>query len=383
MHPRLHGLSVPFAVVLVLFQLAVPIVIASQDGTFARREIASKSDTARYREIVRHPGTPYRDFDVEYPPGALAVFRAAGPRTYDGFRHRLFALQVVCQALIVFLLFRFWSGRTGWSYLLLSAPMLFVVYSGFDLVSVALAVGAATLLKERHPVAGGTGFVAGAFTKLWPVVLLPSLLIARRARAFTTAIVTGVVGLGAWIAWGGPGGVGQVVSYRGAHGWEFESVPGSLLRLLTRAPLRFEAGSWRVGAPPRALSVVFALVLLGVVSGIWWLAAQRPALPGVAETGAIAAVLVCGTLLSPQFAIWVMPFAAIAAAGGARGIERWALAVGLLTLLDRIVFDPAHPALVRTELVVLGRNVVLVGLLVAAIRELRPVAVSPKVPVAA
>jgi hypothetical protein len=113
MHPRLHGLSVRFAVVLVLFQLAVPIVIASQDATLGRRQIASKSDAARYREIVEQPGTPYRDFDVEYPPGALAVFRAVGPRTYDGFRRHLFALQVACQALIVFLLFRFWSGRAG------------------------------------------------------------------------------------------------------------------------------------------------------------------------------------------------------------------------------------------------------------------------------
>jgi hypothetical protein len=261
--------------------------------------------------------------------------------------------------------------------------MLFVVYSGFDLVSVALAVGAATLLRHRHPTAGGVGFVVGAFTKLWPIVLLPSVLVARRARAFGVALAIGVAGLGAWVVWGGAGAVGQVVSYRGARGWEFESIPGSLLRLFTRAPLHFEAGSWRVGAPPRALSVLFGLALLGVVARICWLAAQRPAAPGVPEAAAIAAVLVCGTLLSPQFAIWVMPFAAIAAAGGARRIERGALAVGLLTLLDRIVFDPGHPGLLRTELVVLGRNAVLIGLLVVAIRELRPVAVSPPVPVAA
>jgi hypothetical protein len=366
-------MSVRFAVALVLFQLAVPVVIASQDAKLGAREIASVSDAARYQEIVEHAGTPYRDFDVEYPPGALAVFRAVGSDTSDGFRRHLFALQVVCQAVVVFLLFRFWGGRAGWSYLLLSAPMLFVVYSGFDLVSVALAVAAATLLRCRRPVAGGLGFVAGAFTKLWPVVLLPSLLVARRFRAFVIAVAAGVAGLGAWIVWGGPGAVGQVVSYRGARGWEFESIPGSLLRLFTRDALRFEAGSWRVGAPPRVVALLCTLVLIAVVARVWWLAAQRPQIPGVAETAAVTAVLVCGTLLSPQFAIWLMPFAAIAAAGGAGRIERWALAVGLLTLLDCIAFDPGRPGLLRTELVVLARNVVLVGLLVVAMIELRRV----------
>jgi hypothetical protein len=376
-------MSVRFAVVLVLFQLAVPIVIASQAARFDRREIAAKSDIARYRAVVEHPGTPYRDFDVEYPPAALAVFRAADPGTHDGFRHHLLVLQVVCQALIVYLLFRFWSSRAGWAYLLLSAPMLFVVYSGFDLVAVALAVGAATLLRARHPVAGGLGFVVGAFTKLWPIVLLPSVLVARRTRAFVVALATGVVGLTAWAVWGGAGAVAQVVSYRGARGWEFESLAGSLLRVLTRAQLRFEAGSWRVGAPPRIWSVLFAMLLIGAVARIWWLAANTPAADGVAETAAVAAVLVFGTLLSPQFAIWLMPFAAVAAAAGVRPIERWALAVGLLTLLDRIVFDPGRPGLLRTELVVLGRNAAVVGLLVVALRELRPTAVRPRVPVPA
>ncbi len=266
MDPRPHGMSVRFAVVLVLFQLAVPVVLASQDAKLGAREIASVSDAARYRAIAEHAGTPYRDFAVEYPPGALATFHAVGPDTADGFRRRLFALQVVCQALVVFLLFRYWSARAGWSYLLLSAPLLFVVYGGFDLVSVALTVVAATLARHRRPVAGGLGFVAGAFTKLWPLVLLPGLLVARQFRAFAIAPAAGGAGLVAWIAWGGTGAVGQVVSYRGARGWEFESIPGSTLRFLTRGALRFEAGSWRVGDPPGIIAGLVTLALIGVVA---------------------------------------------------------------------------------------------------------------------
>ena len=107
--------------------------------------------------------------------------------------------------------------------------------------------------------------------------------------------------------------------------------------------------------------------------GIWWLASRRPELPdGVAETAAVTALLVFGTLLSPQFVIWPLPFVAIAAGAGcrpARTVGRRGRAV--LTLLDWICFDPHHPDLLRSEIVILARNVALVGLLVAAVMALR------------
>jgi len=64
-------------------------------------------------------------------------------------------------------------------------------------------------------------------------------------------------------------------------------------------------------------------------------------------------------------------------------LQAWALAAAGLTLLDRIVFDPARPALLRTELVVMARNVALIGLLVVAIVEIRRVAPVVRAPVTA
>ena len=122
-----------------------------------------------------------------------------------------------------------------------------------------------------------------------------------------------------------------MLTYRGAPGWEYESLPGSVLRLFTRGALRFEAGAWRVGAPPRAASLILSVLLVAAVAAIWWLAARRPDLPdGVAETAVIAALLVFATLLSPQFLIWLLPFVAITAASGSSRIERWAGATAVL-----------------------------------------------------
>jgi hypothetical protein len=270
------------------------------------------------------------------------------------------------------LLFRVWGKRSMWSYLVLSTPMLFVVYTGFDLVGVVLAVGGAALVRRRHPYAGAAGFVVGAFTKLWPVVLLPSLLVRKQTRAFAAGTALGLVGLASWTVWGGTGAIGQVLTYRGARGWEYESLPGSLLRLVTGDALRFESGSWRVGAPSRAIGGGITVLLVVVVAGIWLVASRRPEIPeGVAETAVVTALLAFGTLLSPQFMIWPLPFVAVAAGAGFERLERWAAAAATLTLLDWIFFNPRHPGLLRNELVILGRNAALVGLLVAAIMALR------------
>jgi hypothetical protein len=374
MRRRLPALAFAGAVAVVVFQVACPIAIAAQRSHLDTGLFSTQSDAARYRTVAATDGRPYRDFDVEYPPVAVGMFHAIGPRDFGDFRERLLLLQVACQGLIVLLLFREWGRRAGWSYLVLSTPMLFVVYTGFDLVAVAIAAGGAALVRRRHAYAGALAWVVGAFTKLWPVVLLPGLLVRRQARAFATAVATGFAGLVVWGAWGGASAIGQVVTYRGARGWEYESLPGSLLRLVTRDALRFENGSWRLGRPPAAFGWTISLLLVGAVTAIWWLAAHHRVLPdGLAETAAITAVLVFGTLLSPQFVIWPLPFVAIAAASGVERPERWAGAASVLTLLDWFWFDPYRPAQLSNELVILGRNAALVGLLVVAVLELRSV----------
>jgi hypothetical protein len=98
---------------------------------------------------------------------------------------------------------------------------------------------------------------------------------------------------------------------------------------------------------------------------------RRGARDGIAETAAIAVAVAGGTLFSPQYVIWIVPFVAIAAAAGAYRLERWAGAVSVLTLLAWLSFDVNDVGSLRTEMLLLARNGALLGLLVVAAAELR------------
>jgi hypothetical protein len=201
--------------------------------------------------------------------------------------------------------------------------------------------------------------------------LIAGLGARKEKRAVVGVVAAGAAGLMGSIAWGGFSGVRQVLTYRDARGWEFESVPGSLLRLVTRYPLRLESGAWRLGAPPSGFAALLVLLAVALIAAIWWHAARHDVRAGVAEVATIASLLVTGTLLSPQFIAWMLPCVAIAAAAGAARIERWAAGVVALTFLEWTAFDVDHTGKLVTEMAVIARNVALVGLLVVAVAELR------------
>jgi hypothetical protein len=340
------------------------------------------SDLARYFAIVNHGGTPYRDFAVEYPPGALAIFWVLGRASFDAFVRQMLLVNFVCEALIVGMVYKGWGSRTAWSYVLLSTPMLIIVYPRFDLFAVSIAVLGALLVARRYATAGGIAWVVSALVKPMPVVLIPALAARRQPRAFFTAIALGAISVLAWVIWAGRQGPRQVLTYRNAKGWEIQSVPGSLLRLFTRHAVRFESGSWRLGAPPGVFTAFFAACLVAVVVITWWFYAHHTVADGVAEVVVLTAMLTFSTLFSPQFVVWILPWAAIAAGSGVLRIERWAAAVVVLTFIAWALFDVNHAARLSTELAVIARNVALIGLLIVATIELRSSAAVPARPLA-
>jgi hypothetical protein len=328
------------------------------------------SDAAGFRSLVVMHGTPYRDFNVVYPPLALVYFKLLGPASIGAFVRHLIISNVVAQLLVVWMCFRGWGRRAGWSYLALSLPLMPFMYFHYDLWGVVFALGGLLLLQRRHAGAAAASWVVGAFMKMWPAVLFPSLLAKGEKRAFVGGIVGGVAGATAWVAWGGLGAPGEVLTYGGSRGWEFESAPGSLLRLLTRGELRNEGGALRLGAPPRIFGLLLTCVLVAAVVGTWVLVAQRGARPGVAEVVVIGSAMVFSTLLSAQFMIWVVPFVAIAAAEGAVRIERWTAAASAFTFLYWWLYDPNHADALNVELAIAARNIAVIGMLVVAAREL-------------
>jgi hypothetical protein len=365
MTPRTPALR--FALVAV--HLVIAVLVWNQTTNSNERGYDRISDPARYRAIATTPGTPYEDFEAEYPPVALAIFKGLGTGTFDGFLKRLLLTNMLLNALVALLLFKQWGRPAGFAYLALSAPLMPIVYTRFDLFVVAFSVAGASMVKRGRAPLGALCWAFASFVKVWPAALLGRLAARNNVRAFATGIAAGAAGVAGWIAWVGTDGLRQVLTYRGADGWHFESVPGTVLRAVTRADLVNEAGTWRVGSPPPAPGVLLTIAMLAVVGWVWATAYRTNAPEGLAEVAVITTLLVFGTLCSPQFFIWLVPFVAIAAAAGERKVFGLTAAVVALTLTEWAVFDPDAPGAFTTEALVFARNVALVCLLLLGLRS--------------
>ena len=161
------------------------------------------------------------------------------------------------------------------------------------------------------------------FAKVWPLALGPLLFVRRRWRGATAWVATGALGLLAWVAWAGISGIDQVVTFRGAKGWQIESIPGILLHMSDPAGSHVEQGAWRTAAAmPWWSRPLLTAATVGVVALAWWTAAavgaarRDAALEGYAPLLAVLAMLVFSPIISPQYVLWFVPWAAIATVHG-------------------------------------------------------------------
>ncbi|HEV2311057.1 MAG TPA: hypothetical protein VGU73_11090, partial [Acidimicrobiia bacterium] len=196
----------------------------------------------------------------------------------------------------------------------------------------------------------------------------PALLIRRSWRAVASFCVVGAVGLAAWVGWVGTAGLSQVLSMRHSSGWEVESLVGAVARLFTADPVRLNQGAWRFGTVPHWAYGVLNVLLLVTVAAAWLLARRHQphgtaVLDGTAAIAAIGAFLLFSPLLSPQFMIWIVPFAAIAAARGDKLVGGLVLAIVALSVVDlNLVMELVKTNELLPQLVVLVRNALLVVL---------------------
>jgi Glycosyltransferase family 87 len=356
----------------------VPLSLAS-DGTEPSRYRTLVGDTIRYHNIAISDGRPYRDFDVEYPPVMLAAIEAVEGGDVRSTTVRLMWSQLVLDVAIAAVVAWAWGRRAGIAYLVLGLPFVLYpfLYLRLDLLSVFLAVLALALVRRRHPAAGGATLAVACFAKVWPLVLVPVLVVRRAWGALAAFVGVGAAGTAAWVAWAGIDGPVQVLTFRGARGWEFESTVGALLRSIGGATPRIEGGAYRVGEMADVTRSLFTLALVAAVVLVWFAAARaKPRGPGVLDglgpVAAIVAFLVLSPLLSPQFFAWLLPFAAIAAAYGERLVARLTFVVGglsvaLLALLGELIHGGTLALFVLAV-----RNTLLIALLaVAAIRLVR------------
>lgn len=359
----------------------LPIVVVAVDQT---KRMGPDSDFTNYYNIGTRSGRPYVDFPVEFPVTTAQTFRAvariAGDR--DRFGLILVMTSAVADVAIVGALGWGWGIEAAACYALIAIPLLDLVLLRFDLWPTALATIAVAAWRRERPALAAIGLVAGGAFKLWPLMFFPLLLVSssassarRRISTLGAAIAAGLALLTEWLWVAGPSGLYQVLTFRGARGWEIESTVGAAWLLIDQTSMRVESGAWRIGTivGPTAL----ALFALGAVPCLWmiWRGARTGHL-GAGWAGGISVLLLMSALLSAQFAIWLAP------AGGIAWVEkdrRTAVLIGVVVFFTNLVFKSFNPLThgsPRAIATVLARNLLLAVLAVVAARLLARAPVS-------
>jgi len=335
------------------------------EGFYARYVIVDTPIYQDYGERMAAGELPYRDFRVEYPPGALPAFvlpaltldRSSAPERYV---RRFEWLMAACgtAALILMamsLLSLRADGRRAAAALGFAAlaPLALgsVILSRFDLWPAALAAGAlAAFLHGRDRLGSGVLGLA-VVAKLYPAVLVPlaaAWIWRRRGRG--EALVCGGI-LAAVVALAfvpflvlAPGGVAESLGHQLSRPLQVESLGAAGLFALRNLfglglELRSGHGSQNLaGALPTAVGLAQSLVQIGVLVWIWRAFAcgppERERLVRY-SAAAVLAFVALGKVLSPQFLIWLLPFVPLV--GGRRGLAASAL-LGLALVLTQLWF---------------------------------------------
>jgi hypothetical protein len=338
-----------------------------------------------YKDLMIHGLVPYRDFTFEYPPGALIPIRLAGDQV-DYLSLMMLGCALVTQLAA-------WAAGgpvAGWSMAALPALAGALVRTHFDLLPAALAlVGLALILARSRRGAVELGFLVlalGTMTKLWPAALAAVAfcwLLGRGERrvAVRAGAVFVLVVLATGIPFAALGGFpDKMVEFHLDRPVQIESTAATVLEItggsyVTGDPVRpdrFKSNGLDGGAAG-AVAALSTLALLICAALILRLAARRPTRDGLV-LGALAitlAFVVWSKVLSPQYMVWLLPLAAVAAGRG----QRLAPALVAVASLTTQVWFPAHYFDVVYQhawaVVAVGvRNVLLLAALAATARAL-------------
>lgn len=379
---------------------------------------------------------PYRDFRVEYPPGALPAFvlpslvaAGEGPvyepalndaahayaRAFATLMTLLLAATVVLTAVALAALraplrhAAIALGIVGATPLLLGQLAL----TRFDALPVALTAASLAAVLHGRPRLGGIALGLAITAKLYPLLLVPlvALHVWRRrdgreaAATLVLAAATIAVVLLPFVVVA-PSGAWFSVRAQLTRGVQVESLPGSAAVALGVAADHLGLGTLGVGvaeggtgevrsadvtgALGQAAGTLGGLAAVAVVLAVWLAAWRGRRTDGddrflTACAAVVAAQLALGRVLSPQFVLWLVPLVPLVA--GRRGRTASALLAAALVATQAwfpgLYRDYVNARGAPETAYLLGRNALLVALLVVlaapAMRALR----SPRSPTAA
>jgi hypothetical protein len=318
--------------------------------------------------LMANHAVPYRDFNIEYPPGALITFIAptylrklAG---YHGTYYFWFRVELLVIGIAV-LIAMAWAleclgasrRRAFWALCVAGiSPALLgpIAFSRYDYLPALLAVAAVAALAAKRPTLACAFAGLGAATKVYPAVLVPLALIelwrANGARAVargvaaTIAAVAAVCGALVAVA---PHGVSWALHRQLVRPLQIESLPAALFAVAhviggLHVHVAKRAGSDNlIGSGPDLAATLSGIATVAAVAAVYVLYARsnrsREQLV-VSSVAAVTAYVAFSKVFSPQYLVWLIPLVPLV--GGRRGVRAAALLVVILAMTQ--IWEPYH-----------------------------------------
>ena len=372
--------------------LLVVYAVATTAGPFSDITVNDLYVYEQYARLLHDGRLPYVDFGFEYPPLAAIALWLAGVfgRDPDSIEWTFGVLMALClvagQQLAARLAGPGRRERLMVAWLLVAAPVVVgaAVRTHFDPLPIAIALGGLlALARGRHDL----GFLLlglGTMTKLFPGLLAAIAVVWLCGRGeWRAALRGGAIFAAVIVAISLPlAGAGYVESFTFHldRPVQIESTPATVLFALSGSdvtgtnlrPDRFKSNGLDGGHADAVESLFAGLVVLALAA-IVLLAARRPDARHLVLCGfaALLAFVTLGKVFSPQYVIWLAPFAALAWAWRQRVVAL--LAAGAI-VLTHVEFPSRYFDLinVRTDVVVIvaARNALLLVALVVLMASL-------------
>jgi hypothetical protein len=308
---------------------------------------------------------PYRDFALEYPPGAAVLFALpatrvlaggptkgaswtplndAGRRYYRGFESLVVLLMAGIVALTALTL-RAIARPNGTVLLALavvaSAPLLLgeILLERYDVLPAAFTAGAVAAAVRNRLRVGSVLLGLGAAAKIYPLLLVPVFaIVACRQRGFREAMVVAGAGVAALVVVLAPflalspSGTLRSLRVQFTGGLQIESLASSVLVILSHLVDKVTdyttqgagGGLIRIdlAGPGVGVAIFVTGVLLAAALCLAWVNLARSMGDAREDllryaAGTVSVLLVLGTVLSPQYMVWLIPLVPLV--HGARG----------------------------------------------------------------
>ena len=342
------------------------------------------SPAVRYMEYPVLTGI-YQYVSMSLAKTYTAVAKATGIPLLNGVAEVVMFFNIAAFGLALAWLATVWAtamlaGRRIWDAALVAASpiLIFQIFTNFDALATALAIGGLLAWARRRPALAGILIGLGVAAKLYPALfLLPLLVLSVRTGRLADAVRTTAVAALTWLA------VNLPVMLLYPRGWsEFYRLNTrrtqdmdslfNVIKSFTGWPgLDPNLGFWQ---PPVVLNAVVAALFLTCCAAIAYIGLTAPQRPRLAQLAflVVAAFLLVNKVWSPQFSLWLVPLAVLALPHR-RVLLAW-MTVDALVWVPRMLYlygeqNKGLPEQWFTVTVLL-RDVAVVGLVVLVVRQI-------------